>query len=167
MLQMYVPFYWHDWSTKYLSWYLQGSKLLYSKTLNSQSTLLYSELCFVIFFVCFKKQRNYSKLAEIFWLRISLENFVLIVLEIFTVYNQSLFQSLDSKNIQEFICLKFLQHYKVKTKLWKRFHFYGCYFVGFVSGLVSNFPPILYSGHFIVHCPVQSGKFNLKKLLHR
>ena len=43
MLQMYVPFNWHDWSTKYLSWYLQGSKLLYSKTLNSQSSLV-SEL---------------------------------------------------------------------------------------------------------------------------
>ena len=47
MLQMYVPFYWHDWSTKYLSWYLQGSKLLYSKTLNSQSTLLNHSISFL------------------------------------------------------------------------------------------------------------------------
>ena len=45
-------------------------------------------------FVSTKKSKNKdSKLAAFFWLRISLENFVLIVLEIFAVYNQSLFQS--------------------------------------------------------------------------
>ena len=36
---MDVPIFWHDLTTKYLSWYQQGSKLPYLKTPNFRSTL--------------------------------------------------------------------------------------------------------------------------------
>lgn len=110
----------------------------------------------MVFKIKISKTKKLLKVGNIFWLRISLENFVLIVLKIFAVYNQSLFQSLDSKKIREFICLKYLQR-----SLKKFYPFFGWYFVGFVSGPVSNFPPILYSGHFIVHCPSESNQVNL------